>query len=185
MKRILLITLLLFITASIFSQTNYYPESIGTKVFHEDGYIYKAERKGTGYVEVYNSNHKWIGMYPVISSTGESPDEFTPQLEENNWTEQVQQLYSILEESYSTEEKKKIKESVWGNECYVNLYINPQTGKVDDVRFSFYRNSYYMNFSVSRFREIELKIKNRLQFITTDYGKQLNFIYYWDDYHFK
>jgi len=42
-----------------------------------------------------------------------------------------------------------------------------------------------MYIPVSKFREIELKIKERLQFEVTDYGKQFNYIYYWNDYKFK
>lgn len=94
-------------------------------------------------------------------------------------------MYSILEESYSNEEKEKIKRVGRKGIGFVELFINPETGKVDDVRFSFFRLSYYMYIPVSKFREIELKIKERLQFEVTDYGKQFNYIYYWNDYNFE
>lgn len=186
MKKILLITLFLLITNCIFSQASIYPDSVGTKVFYENGYTYQANRSSGGDIYVYNQNNTWIGITPVNKITGEPPLEYGPNLlDVDVWRIQVNVLFSILEESYSTEEKKKIKEAGTGRECFINLFINPITGKVDDVRFSFYRLSYYMYIPVSKFREIELKIKERLQFEVTDYGKQFNYIYYWNDYNFE
>ena len=62
MKNILLITLFLFITNCIFSQTSIYPDSVGTKVFYENGYTYQAERLGSGIIKVYNNDNKWINI---------------------------------------------------------------------------------------------------------------------------
>ena len=185
MKKILLITLFLLITNCIFSQTSIYPDSVGTKVFYENGYTYQAERLGSGIIKVYNSDNKWINIAKIHKLTGDFPDENTPDLESNEWYKQTENLYSILEESYSNEEKEKIKRVGRKGIGFVELFINPETGKVDDVRFSFFRLSYYMYIPVSKFREIELKIKERLQFEVTDYGKQFNYIYYWNDYKFK
>ena len=186
MKKILLITLLPLIANSIFSQTNYYPDSIGSKIFNENGYTYQVNRIGRLLIEIYNKDNKWIGTTQIDSSTGEYPTEDSPvPLDINNYKVQLELLHSILEESYSNEEKEKIKETGWGGECIIEMYISSLTGKVDDVRFSFGKSSYYVHIPVSRFREIELKIKERLQFEVTDYGKLLNYIYYFNDYNFE
>lgn len=184
MKRILSFTLSLLVTASLFSQTSYYPDSVGTKVFNEDGYTYKAERLRSGIIKLYNNENKCINIPQIYKPTGDFPDEYTPNLETNEMKRQEKLLYSILEESYSNEEKEKIKEFGRGGECTIEMFINPQTGKVDDVRFSFYRLSYYMNIPVSKFREIELKIKERLQYTVTYYGKNLNYVYDFYYYNF-
>ena len=185
MKRILLITLLLFITASIFSQTSIYPDSTGIKVLYENEYTYQADRLNNGSIELYNRTNKWINQTKIHKPTGDFPDENTPDLESNEWKKQTDVLYSILEESYSDEEKEKIKGIGRKGTGFVELFINPETGKVDDVRFSFFRLSYYMYIPVSKFREIELKIKEKLQFKVTDYGKELNYIYDFHNYNFE
>ncbi|MBQ8336180.1 MAG: DUF5043 domain-containing protein [Bacteroidaceae bacterium] len=177
MKRILSITLSLLVTATLFSQTSYYPDSVGTKVFYEDGYAYQMSVTERVIINIYNQDCKWIDVPKIYKPTGDFPDEYTPDLETDEMKRQEKLLYSILEESYSNEEKEKIKEFGRGGECTIGMFINPQTGKVDDVRFSFYRLSYYMNIPVSKFREVELKIKERLKHTVTDYGKNLNYVY--------
>ena len=185
MKKIVLTTLFLLFANSIFSQTSIYPDSTGIKVLYENEYTYQADRLNNGSIELYNRTNKWINQTKIHKHTGDFPDENTPDLESNEWKKQTDILYSILEESYSSEEKEKIKEIGWGGECTIELYINPETGKVDDVRFSFFRLSYYMYIPVSKFREIELKIKEKLQFKVTDYGKELNYIYDFHNYNFE
>ena len=142
MKKFILIILFLFITNYIFSQTSIYPDSTGIKVLYENEYTYQADRLNNGSIELYNRTNKWINQTKIHKHTGDFPDENTPDLESNEWKKQTDILYSILEESYSSEEKEKIKEIGWGGECTIELYINPETGKVDDVRFSFFRLSY-------------------------------------------
>ena len=185
MKKILLTTLFLLFANSIFSQTSIYPKEEGTKIFNENGYTYQADRLGSGIIKVYNSDNKWINQTKIHKHTGDFPDENTPDLESNEWKKQTDVLYSILEESYSDEEKEKIKGIGRKGTGFVELFINPETGKVDDVRFSFFRLSYYMYIPVSKFREIELKIKEKLQFKVTDYGKELNYIYDFHNYNFE
>ena len=186
MKKILLTTLFLLFANSIFSQTSFYPESFGSKVFYENGYTYKAEKLGGGMIKVYNSDNRWIGITPVNKKTGIYPGEGSPKLfDSENWKTQNELLHSILEESYTDEEKRIIKETWSCTNCTINLFINTETGKVDDVRFSFFRLSYYMYIPISKFREIELKIKEKLQFKVTDYGKELNYIYDFHNYNFE
>lgn len=183
MKKIIFITVLLFTTCNIIAQTNYYTE---TKTFYEEGYTYQANKCKTGDIEIYNAENKWINKEQVYKETGEyfdMPDYGLEVLEESAWIEAAKTLYSILEECYTEDEKEKIKNTK--RECVVNMYINPETGKVDDVLFSFSRISYYIYIPVSTFRKIELQIKDKLSFTVTEEGKKLNYIYYWEDYQFK
>ena len=71
------------------------------------------------------------------------------------------------------------------NEIYVDLYFNTETGKVDEVKFSFYKNSGFAFVPVSVYRNMEVQIKRTCQFIITEEGKQLNYLYYWDTYKFE
>lgn len=56
MKKILLITLFLLITNCIFSQTNHYPDSIGSHVYYENGYTYQVDRNAPLLIGIYNKD---------------------------------------------------------------------------------------------------------------------------------
>ena len=182
MKTYILTILLLCTASNLFSQTNYYTE---TKTIHEDGYTYQVDRYESGRIKLYNKENKWINKKQTYKSTGEffdMPDYGLELLDNKSFLSTRKILFAILEESYSEEEKEQIKNI--GKTCVINLYINSETGTVDDVRFSFDELSYYINIPISVFRNIELKIKEKLNFDVTDEGKKLNYIYYWDYYEF-
>ena len=182
MKTYILTILLLCTVNSLFSQTNYYTE---TKTIHKDGYTYQVDKYESGIIKLYNKENKWINKKQTYKSTGEyfyMPDYGLELLDNKSFLSTRKILFAILEESYSEEEKEQIKNI--GKTCVINLYINSETGTVDDVRFSFDELSYYINIPISVFRNIELKIKEKVSFVVTDEGKKLNYIYYWDDYEF-
>lgn len=183
MKKIIFITVLLFTTCNIIAQTNYYTE---TKTFYEEGYTYQADRCKTGDIEIYNAENKWINKEQVYKETGEyfdMPDYGLEILDNTKYAETQKELFYILKECFSESEKNILQNSEY--DFHINMYINPETGKVDDVRFSFDNTSYYIYIPVSTFRKIELQIKDKLSFTVTEEGKKLNYIYYWEDYQFK
>ena len=175
MRTLFLIIALSFAINSLFSQTNYYTE---TKTFYEDGYTYQVDRCESGNIKVYNKDNKWINKDQTYKSTGEYfevPD-YGPDLLDNRYYRTTNKiLYDILYECFSDEEIENIKNI--GRICIINFYIDSETGKVDDVRFSFDRISGYVNIPISVFREIELKIKDRLTFVVTEEGKKINYIF--------
>lgn len=182
MKTHILTILLLFAVNNLFSQTNYYTE---TKTIHENGYTYQVDKYGSGIIDVYNKENKWINKKQTYKSTGEyfyMPDYGLELLDYNAYISARKILVDILEESYSEEEKKQIKNI--GKKCIIDFYINSETGRVDDVRFSFDELSYYINIPISVFRNIELKIKEKVHFVVTDEGEKISYIYCFDYYEF-
>lgn len=174
---------LLFATNNIIAQTNYYTE---TKTFYEEGYTYQADNYDSGRIKVYNKDCIWINTTQTYKETGEHFDmlDYEPELiERQSLDKTIKILHSILEECYTEDEKINIKNNK--KTSIINLFINTETGKVDDVRFSFDNTSYYIYIPVSTFRKIELQIKDKLSFTVTEEGKKLNYIYYWEDYQFK
>ena len=183
MRIYILTILLLFAVNNLFSQTNYYTE---TKTIHENGYTYQVDKYGSGIIDVYNKENKWINKKQTYKSTGEyfyMPDYGLELLDNKSFLSTRKILFAILEESYSEEEKEQIKNI--GKKCIIEFYINSETGRVDDVRFSFHRTSWYINIPISVFHNIELKIKEKLNFVVTDEGKKISYIYCFDYYKFK
>ena len=183
MRTLFLTIALLFVTNSLYSQTNYYTE---TKTFYEDGYTYQVDRCESGNIDVYNKDNKWINKDQTYKSTGEyfeMPDYGLELLDNKSYRAMRNVFYNVLEEILSKTENKSIinEEQI----CFINFYIDSETGKVDDVRFSFHRTSGYVNIPISVFREIELKIKDLLTFVVTEEGKKINYIYCFDKYIFN
>ena len=183
MRTLFLTIALLFVANSLFSQTNYYTE---TKTFYEDGYTYQVDRCESGNIDVYNKDNKWINKDQTYKSTGEyfeMPDYGLELLDNKSYRAMRNVFYNVLEEILSKTENKSIinEEQI----CFINFYIDSETGKVDDVRFSFHRTSGYVNIPISVFREIELKIKDLLTFVVTEEGKKINYIYCFDKYIFN
>ena len=182
MKTYILTILLLLTANSLFSQTNYYTE---TKTIHENGYTYQIYRCESGFIDVYNKENKWINKKQTYKSTGEyfdMPDYGLELLDYNAYISARKILFAILEENLSFEENENPASEK--QTCFISFYIDSETGKVDDVRFSFHRTSWYINIPISVFRNIELRIKEEVHFVVTDEGKKINYIYCWEDYEF-
>jgi hypothetical protein len=63
--------------------------------------------------------------------------------------------------------------------CFVSvsMYIDPNTGKVMEVKFRFVKDEGMGTVPVSAFREIEINLKNNVWFTPTAEGKKLNFLF--------
>ena len=184
MKRYLFLLLCsLFACVISFAQTNYYTE---TKVFNETDYIYQCEIDPTDFVVLYNKDYKLTPDDVKFKSTGKTfiPDnEDLDLITHESWLTFRRKFYSIIQNAFSESEKNILKLTPY--EIYVDLYFNTETGKVDEVKFSFYKNSAFVFVPVSVYRNMEVQIKRACQFIITEEGKRLNYIYYWDTYKFE
>ncbi|MBQ3189566.1 MAG: DUF5043 domain-containing protein [Bacteroidaceae bacterium] len=181
MRTLFLTIALLFVANGLFSQTNYYTE---TKTFYEDGYTYQVNTDTD--IELYNKDNKWVNVEQKYKFTGElyfmSESDARP-IYKDSWLMNRTLLYSIIESGFTKEQKEFLCKDDY--DIIITLYINSETGKVDDVSFTFDEFSAFKYIPVSVFREIELKIKERLTFAVTEEGKKLNYIFYWDYYKFK
>lgn len=75
----------------------------------------------------------------------------------------------------SASEKQRVK----GHELIITMCINSDTGKVDEVEFSFINFGTYATIPISVYRKIETDLKEKVWYIPTEEGKKLNYIYYW------
>ena len=92
-----------------------------------------------------------------------------------SWLANEKKVENIVNAAFTAAQKQTITDE----ELYIDMYINTETGKIDDVCFSFLNNKPYAYIPVSVYRNIELAIKENVQEVLTDEGRKLNFIYWW------
>ena len=173
--RTIIFIAMLFCTVFSAAQTNYYTTS---KTFYENGYTYRCDLCASGRVELYNVSNKWIGQYPSYKSTGElfvMPDEGVQLTTTASWLANEEKCKSIINATFTDAQKQ----TVTNEELAIIMYINTETGKIDDVYFRFLSDRPYAYIPVSVYRNIEVAIKENIQEVLTDEGKKLNFIYWW------
>ena len=174
MRTIIFITMLFCATLSV-AQTNYYTTS---KTFYENGYTYRCDLCASRFLDLYNVNNKWVGKFPSYKSTGETfvmPDEGIQLTTHASWLANEKKVENIVNAVFTTAQKQTITDE----ELTIIMYINTETGKIDDVCFSFLKDEPYAYIPVSVYRNIELAIKENVQEVLTDEGRKLNFIYWW------
>lgn len=173
MKTIITFLCMLFCVSYIYAQTNYYTT---TKTFNENGYAYQCDVSSSKLVILYNKSNKWINVYPIYKSTGETfaqTDQGIDLLEYDNFPDS--KYKSIVNAAFSPNEKQKVK----GYDLTTIMYINSTTGKVDEVSFRFANFEPYATIPISVYRKIETELKNKILFTPTTEGNKLNYIYYW------
>ena len=58
----------------------------------------------------------------------------------------------------------------------VTMYINPDNGRVAEVKFWFLTDDPYATIPVSVYRTIETNLKNQIWFTPTAEGKKFNYV---------
>lgn len=177
--KIVFLTVLLFCVTNLFAQTNSYTS---TKVFNEGEYSYQCDVSSVGNVALYNTSNSWINKEQIVKTTNAIfvyEDFYLDLITDESWTQNRIEFQMIMRNAFVDLDLEVLRQ---GEELYVNFYINPETGKVDDVRFYFDCNACYTYLPVSFFRQLELAIKERCQYVTTDMAKILNYVYQWDTF---
>lgn len=156
---------------SIAAQANYY---VNDKTFYENGYTYQCDvLEGAKHVTLYNKDNKLTYVDQINRNTGELISIAQNRLEQfldDSWTRP--KCNSIVNNAFSPAEKQRVK----GSNFTIIMYINPDSGKVSEVKFDFVSFRPYVTIPVSVFRKIELELKNNIWFTTTDEGKKRNYI---------
>ena len=150
-------------------EVNHYKE---TKTFVEDGYTYQCD-VNYGLVTLYNKENKWTYEDQIDKQTGEvynadSSNGPVLQMDEETY----QKILKIINESFSYEETKRITD----NGFITTLYVNPETGNINEVCYNFSIFSNSAQIPIAYYRDIEQKVKKQIQVTVTERGKLLNYI---------
>lgn len=175
MKIIITLIGTLFCISYLSAQTNFYDV---TKTFNENGYSYQCDVPSSGIVTLYNKSNQWIYVDQVYKSSGKyfiMDDDCPNVIEFDTWVDP--KCESIVNKVFSVIEKRRVKE----HQFQIGMYINPDTGKVDEVDFTFANFGPYATIPISVYRKIEMDIKQNIWFVPTDEGRKLNYILYWTE----
>jgi hypothetical protein len=152
------------------AQTKYYQIP---QTFYESGYTYQCDI--VGLVFLYNKANKWTYEKMRYKATGKivdfSRDKVLPVLVKDNWTRA--KCAEIVTNAFSYEEALRVQQLP---PVSITMYVNPATGKVDEVMFIFANFNAWATIPVSVFRKIEVGIKSQVWFTPTDTGKTFNYI---------
>lgn len=158
-------------TANILSEFPFVRDSI-----EMDGYTYYIDKIGDIATYLYNANNRAWSAEMTYASGEPLPAEIPTKGQKslNVTTIQRQTLSNIVDNSFSAEQIEKFDDE----EIFISLHISPITGHVTDVYFMFLKSEYATALPVSIYREIELAIKSSFCFEVTDFGKNLNYCFY-------
>lgn len=121
-------------------------------------------------VTLYNKSNKLLFTTQSYKNTGETfsqTDEGIVLLQYDAWT-RAERL-SIVNAAFSASEKQRVK----GHELIITMCINSDTGKVDEVEFSFMNFGTYATIPISVYRKIETDLKEKVWYIPTEEGKKI------------
>ena len=177
MKKVFILSILLFNIIFVVAQTNYYTT---TKTFHEKGYTYQCDVSNYGKVKLYSSTNKWTYVDQMKKGT-DTPfyikaedydiDPFTVKDTHYVYNDSI---YKVIVNDAFGSYKGKMK----GFELFIILSISSETGKISELYFNFLESTPYVTVPVSVYREIETKLVG-LKYTLTPLAKTLNYVYQW------
>lgn len=153
--------------------TNYY---IVSQTFYKLGYTYKCRTDLSGMVTLFNkkNTHTFDDNFKYKDGTPVEDSKITlgeiALFEDDNWTKP--RCISIVDSAFSESEKLRVR----GQEFEITMKIEPDSGRVIEVDFTFFSESAFVSIPVSTYRKIEVALKKQIWFTPTTVGKKLETI---------
>lgn len=157
------------------AQTNYYKE---TKTFKGEGYEYQCDVQHTILVTLHNKADNYSAKDIVYKETGETFDDgsLITGADDLAVVEPAKAMLDGSQDIVSSAFTEDETEKFGDREMIITLYIDSDKGDVIGVHFNFSNRTGYANVPVSKYREIELKLKKYIHFTPTELGRQLKVI---------
>jgi len=166
---LLILISLLFCMTDMNAQTRFYDTP---RTFYEQGFTYVSHLMSGELVLLNNRNVRWPGT-PQRNRDGTDIGLHTPlELQTNSHVQMRQLTHTIVNNTFTPAERQRLR----GSRLQTVLYLDTNTGRVDDVRFIFSVRGEFATIPVTTYRRIELELKERIQFVLTDEGRRRNFI---------
>ena len=84
-----------------------------------------------------------------------------------------QKVFDIIDNAFAKNFVEYLKDDELLN---VVMYLNSETGKVEEVKFWFIDLDAYATLPISTYRNIEVQLINEVSYTPSAIGKQLNYI---------
>ncbi len=169
--RLLCFISFIMIAAITYAQSKYYNES---KEIQCEDYTYSCVVRNNVLVTLVNTESVYRGLKQIDLASEQEVEEMDISYLQNDDISHKQLLTvcgDILAQYLITEMDKNHAPLELG------LYINPQTGKIMDVTFSFAAFRKCGQLPPSVYRELELRLKKDVHFEASEEGKRVNYIY--------
>jgi hypothetical protein len=160
--------------------TNYYPNTSGTITM--SGYTYKYRPLNLSgielndNIELYNAANTYLDVKwgykdgTPMSAEKQLGKDNTPDFTTGSQT--IAETLAMVKGLFSTYQKTLLR----GKSMIIRVRFNPSTGKIEDIYFSFFRDSPFVNIPIETYRSVELALKQNLTITVTDEGRRLNYI---------
>ena len=151
--------------------------------FRQQGYAYRYNTEDEIFICLFDAQNKWVNVKWQMANGSEVSPEMamgrTPTT--HNASHGLKDVQNKVSSCFSQSEKMLLKAEK--TKLIIDLRINPQSGKIDDVIFRFRKSSKYAGIPVQTYRNIESSLKNSLSFNVTNEGKKLNYVMVlWDQF---
>lgn len=168
---------LMLFSTGLWAQSSFFKDE--TKTFYENGYTYQYDKSETEIVRLYNKENRLTYDTQYVYKDGTKANlynpwtaEFINVVEFHDWT--IPTCESIVNNAFSREEKEQLK----GHNLITKLALDPSTGHVTEVDFSFRKDGPFSSIPISTFRKIEIELKEKIWLTITEEGKKLQFIFF-------
>ena len=147
-----------------------------TKTFVMDGYSYQCDvNQASLFINLYNKANKWTYTNDVYKDTGEpfigNEGSRDPRIVYD--PVMIDLAYDIVDNAFTKAEVAQLEKSEIG----ITMFVNSESGRVDEVCFNTFTFTPYAKVPVRIYRDIEVKLKEKLKFIPMNEGKKLNYIF--------
>lgn len=165
-------------------KTNYYINSSGT--ITRSGYTYKYRKyklSSTGFeianmIQLYNADAIYLdvawGRKEGTITEGEAMGYYRDPYYLSYRSLTQDELQALVASCFTARQLEDLK----GSSMVVEALVNPDTGRVGEVYFSFRRSYPLVYIPVETFRKIELLLKEKLTITATDNGRKFNYLFF-------
>ena len=178
-KTFLLLLFCSICTLKSVAQTDYST----TRIIQGEGYSYQCDNTTGGVATLYNSENQftYVGWERKDGLPVDDNYHFGRTTTINDGLQGRQKAQQIASRTFTVQEIQSVQAA--GRLLFITLYINPDTGNVQEVKFEFPASSGYGRIPIERYRQIELTIKEEVHFDITEAGKKLNYCitgFFWE-----
>lgn len=168
MKRTVLFLLALLGSVSMSHAQNYYPGESG--VVEGDGFVYRYEKVTPSLVGLYNSDSRFVGEEMTYDGSTKIPEGM---LLYTSLSVTNDEMMALVADQFTVEQKNILA----GWKLIIKLRIDPKTGRVADVIFTYANISRcpFTRIPIDVYRRVELALKENMIFTPTAESRRMNY----------
>ena len=168
MKRFAFFIFYIIVSISTIYSQNYYSGLSGT--VNGDGYVYYYEKVTPSLIGLYNSDSRFVGEEMTYDGSTKIPE---GTLLYTSLSVTNDEMMALVADQFTVEQKNILT----GWKLIIKLKIDPKTGRVADVIFTFANISRcpFTRIPIDVYRRVELALKENMIFTPTAESRRMNY----------